>query len=98
MSDLAFHIRQFVPDCQDGDEMEQRQALLKARDYAVSLIPTRRELIAMDHAIAARDVADAFVFADVPVARLKIAVSYCRHLVQCAFISDHLEREAQSGL
>lgn len=98
MSDLAFHVRQFVPDCPDGDEMERRKSLLTARDYAITLITKTVEPVATDHAIAAREVADAFVFADVPVARLDIALSYCRHLVQCAFIADHLEREVSNGV
>lgn len=98
MSDLAFHVRQYVPNCADGDEMERRKSLLTARDYAVTLITKTKGLVAMDHAIEAREVADAFVFADVPIARLEIALSYCRHLVQAAFIADHLEREANSGL
>jgi len=96
MSDLAFHVRKYVPDCLDGDEMERRKSLLTARDYAVMLITRTKAEIATDHAIAAREVADAFAFSDVPLARLDIALSYCRHLVQCAFIADHLEREAQS--
>ena len=32
---LAFHIRQFVPAA-DGEELEHRAALLKARDYAAA--------------------------------------------------------------
>lgn len=98
MSDLAFHIRQFVPDCQDGEELERRKSLLTARDYAITLITKTKSDTATDHAIAAREVADAFAFAEVPLARLDIALSYCRHLVQCAFIADHLEREASYGL
>ena len=93
MSDLAFHVRQFVPDCTDGAEMGARQKLLIARDYAITLITTRRELVSMDHAIQARTVADHFVFADVPIHSLEVAVRYCRALEQCAFIADILELE-----
>ena len=98
MTDLSFHVRQFVPECTDPEEMELRQALLKARSYAGTLCTSRESENAYSHATLARDVADAFVFADVPVARLKIAVGYCRSMVQAAFLADHLEREAQNGL
>jgi hypothetical protein len=94
MSDLAFHVRSFVPDCQDGEELEQREALLKARDYAAMLRGRTDSPIATNHAIDAHECAGAYVFADVPVARLKIAVGYCRAMVQAAFLADHLEREA----
>ncbi len=36
MTDLAFHIRQFVPSA-EGVELDHRAALLKARDYAAAL-------------------------------------------------------------
>lgn len=74
--------------------MEQRQALLKARDYAAMLRAQTDSAIATNHAIDAHECAGAYVFARVPVARLKIAVSYCRAMVQAAFLADHLEREA----
>lgn len=93
MTDLAFHVLQFVPDCTDPEEMEQRQALLKARSYAGTLCTSREAEMAYQHATLAREVADAFVFADVPTDRLKIAVGYCRNLVHAAFLADHLERE-----
>ena len=92
MSDLAFHIRQFAPDAQ-GDELEHRMALLKARDYAASLrgqCPSER---AADHACDAHEMAGAFVFAPVPVPRLKMAAAYCRCMVQAAFLAAHLDEE-----
>ena len=94
MTDLSFHIREFVPACADGDEMEHRQALLKARDYASMLRAKVTSETARDHAIDANDIASEFVFADVPADRLKIAVAYCRNLVHAAFLADHLSGEA----
>ena len=93
MSDLAFHVHQFVPDC-DGEELEQRKALLTARSYAADLRSKVWSRTALHHAADAQEMADAFAFADVPIDRLKIAVGYCRNLVHAAFLADHLEREA----
>lgn len=93
MSDLALHVRQFVPACADGDEMAQRTALLKARDYAARLRGTTISEMALAHAAEAHEIAGAFVFANVPIDRLKIAVAYARNLVQAAFLVEHLERE-----
>lgn len=92
MSDLAFHIRQFVPDCADA-ELEQRQALLVARDYAADLRAKVTSETALAHAADAHEMAGAFVYADVPTDRLKIAVAYCRNLVHAAFLAEHLDRE-----
>ena len=92
MSDLAFHIHSFVPDC-EGEELEQRTALLKARDYAADLRAKVLSRTALHHAADAHELAGAFVFADVPVDRLKIAVAYCRNLVHAAFLADHLDQE-----
>lgn len=93
MTDLSFHVRQFVPECADGEEMEHRTALLKARDYAAA----QRGRVFSDWAInlscEAHETAGAFVFADVPTDRLKIAVAYCRNLVQAAFLAEHLSEE-----
>ena len=94
MSDLSFHVRQFVPACTDGEEMEHRTALLKARDFAAA----QRSKVCCDRAIdfacEAHQVAGEFVYADVPVNRLKIAVAYCRNLVQAAYLAEHLSGEA----
>ena len=92
MSDPSFHVCQFVPDCK-GEELEYRTPLLKARGYAAMLRARVRSETALDHAAAAHEMASEFVFADVPLARLKIAVAYCRNLVDAAFLGDHLERE-----
>jgi hypothetical protein len=94
MTDLAFHVRHYVPACQDGEELEQRTALLKAREYAAMLRGQTESAIATNHAIDAHECAGAYCYANVPVDRLKIAVAYCRAMVQAAFIADHLEREA----
>lgn len=95
MTGLLTQIRQFVPDCQDGEELEQRKALLKVRNYAAMLRAQSEGEMALELAIAAHEAAGAYCYALVPVARLKIIVGYCRALVQAAFIADHLEREAQ---
>ena len=90
MTDLAFHIREFVPEC-DGEEMEQRVALLKARDYAAMLRARSRCEVARDHAMAAHDAAAEFVFSDASPDTLNTIRDYCRHLVQAAFLADQLE-------
>jgi hypothetical protein len=92
MSDLSFHIRQFVPDC-EGPELEHRNALLIARDYAADLRAKVTSETALEHAAAAHQMAGEFVFADVPPDRLKIAVAYCRNLVHAAFLAEHLCNE-----
>lgn len=93
MSDLAFHVRQFVPACADGEELEHRTALLKARDFAAA----QRGKVFSDAAInlscAAHETAGEYVYADVPVDRLKIAVAFCRHLVSAAYLAEHLSEE-----
>lgn len=92
MSDLSFHIRQFVPES-EGADLEHRTALLKARDYASMLRSRVTSWQALDLAAAAHETAGAFIYADVPADRLAIAVSYCRNLVQAAMLADHLEAE-----
>ena len=93
MSDLAFHVRQFVPACADGEELEHRTSLLKARDFAAA----QRGKVFSDAAInlsyAAHETAGEYVYADVPVDRLKIAVAFCRHLVSAAYLAEHLSEE-----
>lgn len=90
MSDLAFHIREFVPAC-NGKELEQRQALLKARDYAAMLRSRAINELARQHAIDAHEMAGAFVYADVSVEHLIMVVAYCRNLVHAALLLDNLE-------
>jgi len=92
MSGLTFHIHQFAPAA-DGLELEHRTALLNARDYAAALRGRVVGQLAHNHACDAHEMAGEFVFAEVPLARLEIAVKYCRHMVMAAFLADHLEAE-----
>ena len=92
MSELTFHIRQFTPNA-EGVELEHRIALLKARDYASSLLAQVTSDLAYDLASYAHTMAGIFVFAEVPTARLEIAVKYCRHIVMAAFLAEHLVTE-----
>ncbi len=92
MTDLSFHIRQYVPDA-TGEELEHRKALMKARDYAAALRGQTLGQLAYSHACDAHEMAGEFVFAPVPIARLDLAVKYCRHIVMAAFLADHLEGE-----
>lgn len=94
MSDLSFHVREFVPAA-EGEELEHRIALLKARDYASALKGQALDDTAYDLACLAHEVAGEFVFADASLPRLKIAVTYCRNLVQAAFCATHLEGGAK---
>lgn len=91
MSDLSFHVREFLPDCQDGEEMELRKALLKAREYASVLKPRVASDAAYDLACQAHEVAGQYVYADVSTGRLEIARNLCRALVQAAMCTEHLE-------
>ena len=93
MTDLSFHVRQFVPAA-PGEELEHRTALLKARDYAAALRGSVETDRALAYAAEAHDLAGEYVYADVPAARLKIAVAACRNLVHAAFLLDHLDGEA----
>lgn len=88
-SDLSFHIRTFVPDA-EGEELEQRTRLLIARDHANALKARVESDVAYDYAVAAHEIASEYVFADASLPRLKIAVVYCRNLVQAAFCAEHL--------
>jgi len=92
MTELVFHIHQFVPAA-EGKELEHRIALLSARDHASHLIAQVLNEKAYQHAHDAHDLAGAFVFAEVSEARLKIALQSCRHLVMAAYLADHLESE-----
>tara|TARA_B100000378_G_scaffold141404_1_gene114214 strand:- start:21537 stop:21818 length:282 start_codon:yes stop_codon:yes gene_type:complete len=91
MSDLSFHVHQFVPDAA-GAELAHRIALLKARDYAAAL----RSRTPCEHSISlaayAHEVAGDFVFASVDEPALKLAVIYCRAVLQAALAAETLER------
>ena len=93
MSDLSFHVRQFVPECADGEEMELRTALLVARDYAAMLRSRVHPEWALTLAAEAHDMAGEYAFAIAPLDRLKAVRDYCRNLVQAAMLADWFERE-----
>ena len=89
MSDLSFHVRQFVPNA-EGEELELRNALLKARDYAAALRGRAASELACNLACEAHELAGAFAFAETSIPRLKMAVGCCRNLVQAAMYADGL--------
>lgn len=94
MTDLAFHVRQFVPDCNDGEEMELRKALLVARDYAAMLRSRVGTEWAITLAAEAHEVAGEYAFAVASLDRMKTVRDYARNLVQAAMLADWFEREA----
>ena len=90
---LEFHVRQYLPDAA-GDELAQRVALLKARDWAASLRGRATSWIAQDCAARAHEVAGAFVFRPgESEARLALAAQLCRSLVRAAMAADSLDSE-----
>lgn len=91
MSDLSFHVREFVPACKDGDEMLLRVGLLKARDYAAAVRGRSLSGHACDLAATVHDVAGEYVFADVSTAQLKMALTYCRAIMQGALTAESME-------
>ena len=93
MTDLSFHVRHFLPDCPDGEEMELRKALLTARDYSAMLRSRVQTEWAITLAAEAHETAGLFVFAPVPLDRLKLSRDYCRNLVQAGMLADWLESE-----
>ena len=91
MSDLAFHVRHYVPDA-EGEELEARIALLKARDWAAALRGRTTCLLAFNLACEAHEAAGGYVFAEgETVQRLGFAAKLCRHLVAAAVIAEQLE-------
>ena len=93
MTDLSFHVRHFLPDCPDGEEMELRKALLTARDYSAMLRSRVHTEWAITLAAEAHERAGLFAFAPVPLDRLKIVRDYARNLVQAAMLADWIESE-----
>lgn len=93
MSDLAFHVQQFIPEC-DGEELELRKALLTAREYASMIRCKPIGELARCHAIDAQQAADHF-FHDkgASVTELRLARDYIRHLVAAAMIAEHIDPE-----
>lgn len=92
MSELSFHVRQFVPDCADGEEMELRTALLVARDYAASLRSRVGTGWSLTLAAEAHEMAGEYAFAEASLDGLKVTRDYCRNLVQAAMLADWFAR------
>lgn len=92
MSNLTPHIRNFVPDA-EGEELEVREALMVARDYAAMLRTQPRTEWCLLLAAAAHEEASEFVFSNAPLVRLKAVRDYCRNLVQAANIAAFYDRE-----
>ncbi|TXH00855.1 MAG: hypothetical protein E6R09_07765 [Rhodocyclaceae bacterium] len=91
MSDLSFHVRQYVPTA-NGADLESRVALLKARDWAAVMRSQVDSDFARQLVVEAHETAGAFVFAkDETPERLAFAVKLCRHLVGAAVIAEQLE-------
>ena len=90
MSDLAFHVRAYVPAA-EGAELGARVALLKARDWAAALRGHTACQLALNLACEAHDAAGEFVFATgETVQRLEFAARLCRHLVAAAMLAEQL--------
>jgi hypothetical protein len=92
MSALVDHIRQFVPGA-DGEDLEHREALVVARDYAAYLRSRVRSELAVMLAAEAQDIASTYAVADVSCDELKNVTDYCRNLVHCAFKAEWYDRE-----
>lgn len=90
---LQSHVRHFVPDAA-GDELAQRVALLKARDWPAALRGSTQSWLATECACHAHDVAGGFVYrlGESP-ARLETAANLCRALVKAALAADALDSE-----
>ncbi|MEZ5688744.1 MAG: hypothetical protein R3E21_08195 [Caenibius sp.] len=91
MSDLAFHVRQYVPEA-NGEELEHRTILLKARDWGAALRGRTVSLRAFNLAVEAHEVAGEFVFATHETAtRLQLAAKLARHLVAASMLAEQLD-------
>ncbi|MFL0357563.1 hypothetical protein ACI5KX_13950 [Erythrobacter sp. GH1-10] len=90
---LSKQVLHFFPEA-EGEESVHRIALLKACDYAGMIRCKPIGEIARHHAIDAQDAAYHFFYnAHATVQQLKLAVAYCRHLAQAAFIAEHIDPE-----
>ena len=88
---LEAHVKQFVPDA-DGEELELRVTLLKARDWAAALRGRTVSWLATECACHAHEVAGHYVFRlGESVARLSMATDLCRALVRAAMAADSLD-------
>jgi hypothetical protein len=94
---FAFHVRTFLPEA-EGEELEHRVNLLKARDYAAKLRGQIKTPWGQQHAADAHELAGACLFnPGINNTRLKAAVDYCRALVKAAMLADLLDWEAADG-
>lgn len=74
-----------------GTAEEHRAALSTARDYCNKLTTTVMAPQAYAYATEAREIAETYMNAEVPAARLRIARDLARNLVMAAFLADHLD-------
>lgn len=90
---LAFHIRQYCPGA-EGEELAQRVALLKGRDWAAAMRGRSTSWLADQCACHAHEVAGRFVFRPgESETRLALAAQLCRALVRAAMAADSLDSE-----
>ncbi len=90
MRDLIFHVHQFRPDSQ-GKDLELRTNLLRAMDYAAAMRGRYDRPRAYGYAADAHDLAGHYVFRNVPIHVLEMAVGACRALARAAQFVDALE-------
>ena len=91
MSDLSFHVRAYVPSA-TGEELEHRETLLRARDWAAALRGRTASRLAFDLATEAHEQAGAFVFAiGEDEQRLGFAAKLCRHLIAAAVLAEQID-------
>lgn len=94
---FAFHVRSYLPEA-DGEELEHRINLLKARDYAAKLRGQLQTPWGQSHATDAHELAGAILFKPgIDNTHLKAAVDYCRALVKAAMLADLLDWEQFHG-
>jgi len=96
MRDLTFHVHQFRPDSQ-GEDLELRETLLKAMDYAAAMRGTYDRPRAYGYAADAHDLAGHYVFRSAPIHVLQMAVEACRALAKAAQLVDALELIGEGG-
>jgi hypothetical protein len=90
---LAAHIAHYCPDA-EGEELAQRVALLKGREWAAALRGRSTNSLADQFACHAHEVAGRFVFRlNESEARLALAAQLCRALVRAAMAADSLDCE-----
>lgn len=90
---LAYHIQQYCPGA-EGEELAQRVALLKGRDWAAALRGRTTSHLGDQCACYAHEVAGRFVFRPGETeARLALAAQLCRALVRASMAADSLNAE-----